>query len=257
MIAAGTNVNRTGANPNVDPASACISQSGWYTFKHSFSSKNGYLDVLMQIFPQGSTTPVASWDITKGSPNYANGDADGTYGCNRYGWFSDQEIYGLPIDNASITGGCVAPAITGGQITETGTTCQAYTGHTATTLSQVLYTLKNGKINSVSPGVFFYYGTISGTAGQSFTITQTANPNTAPLIPVQHGQVILYDTSCKKLKWTDTSDAGGVVTGTLPSTGTFIISVKYNPSALTGTSNYPGPVTYTIDGGATVTLAPK
>jgi hypothetical protein len=256
VVDAGTNVNRTGANPNVSSTAQCISTTGWYTFKNSFSSKNGYLDVLMTITPVGSTTPVASWDITKGSPNYANGDADGTYGCARYGWFSDQEIYGLPIDNASISGGCVAPTITGGQILETGTTCQAYTGHTATTLGQVLYTLKGGKINSVSPGVFFYYGTISGTAGQTFTIGQTSSPTGAPVIPVQHGQVILYDTSCNKLKWTDSSDTNGVVTGTLPSTGTFIISVKYNPAALSGDAS-PGTVTYTIDGGATVTLAPK
>ena len=35
-------------------------------------------------------------------------------GCNRYGWFSDGEIFGLPIDNASMEGGCgkSSPTIT-------------------------------------------------------------------------------------------------------------------------------------------------
>jgi hypothetical protein len=57
------------------------------------------------------------------------------------------------------------------------------------------------------------------------------------------------------LKWTPVSDANGVVTGTLPSTGSFIISVKYTASALKGESD-PGTVTYTIDG-TTVTLSNK
>jgi hypothetical protein len=256
VINATTNVLRSGANPNVAATKQCMDVKGWYTFKHSFSSKNGYLDVLMQIFPKGNPNAVATWDITKGSPNYANGDADGTYGCNRYGWFSNQEIWGLPIDNASITGGCAAPTITAGKVLPTGTTCQAYKGG-ALPLETVQYTLtKGGNINSVSPGVFFYYGTISGTAGQPFTITQTNSSNDDDLIiPVQHGQVILYDTNCNVVKWSPDTDANGVVTGTLPSTGIFIISVKYNASDLKGESN-PGTVTYTIDG-TTVALQKK
>jgi hypothetical protein len=102
MVVGTTNVDRVGANPNSNPDAKCIANSGWYTFRHTFTSKNGYLDVLMQIFPKGSSTPVASWDITGTDP-------DGTYGCNRYGWFSNQEIWGLPIDNASMTG-CGTPA---------------------------------------------------------------------------------------------------------------------------------------------------
>lgn len=246
LITGQTNVNRTGANPNAgrhDPQ--CIATTGWYTFKHTFSDNGGYLDVLMQIFPEGSSTPAASWDIT-------TTDLIAGVGCNRYGWFTDQEIYGLPIDNASMTG-CGAPVISGGQIAPTKTTCEEYTAGTADTLDQVLYTLKDGTINSVSPGVFFYYGKISGTEGQAVTISQT-NDNDAPAIPVQHGQVILYDTSCNVVKWEET-DTTGVVTGTLPSTGDFIISVKYDANDLKGVSD-PGTVTYTFDG-ATVELAPK
>jgi hypothetical protein len=244
MINGTTNVTRTGANPNVAATRQCIDQPGWYTFKHTFSSKNGYLDVLMQVIPHGTNTAHASWEIT-------GQDADGTYGCNRYGWFADQEIYGLPIDNAKIEGGCVAPVISGGQILPTGTTCQAYHAG-ATSLDKVQYTLtKSGTINSVSPGVFFYYGTITGTAGQTFTITQSNNAG-APFIPVQHGQVILYDTNCNVLKWKADSDANGVVTGTLPSTGTFIISVKYSPADLKGRTLPQPTVTYTIDGASIV-----
>jgi hypothetical protein len=248
VVDARTNTQRQGANPNVSSTSKCIAESGWYTFKNVFSQGTSYLDVAMSITKVGSSTPAASWDLT-------GFDANGTYGCNRYGWFSDQEIYGLPIDNSRMTGGCAAPVITKGQILPTGTTCQAY-GAGATSLNGLLYTLKNGVINSVSPGVFFYYGTVTGTAGQSFTITQTANPSGAPLIPIQHGQIILYDTNCNVVTPFVHSDANGVATGTLPSTGTFIISVKYSPLNLKGQTS-PGTVTYTIGGGPQITLAPK
>jgi hypothetical protein len=254
IATAGNNVNRSGAdvyNPAFSPK--CIHSSGWYTFKHTFYADGNNLKVLMQIIRKDVGTVAADWTITSGDL-IVGADASHSVGCNRYGWFSNQEIYGLPIDNAKIEGGCVAPVITGGQILPTGTTCQGYDAGT-NPLGTVQYTLtKDGKINAVAPGVFFYYGTISGTADQTFTITQTDTGST-PFIPVQHGQVLLYDGDCNLLKWKPDSDAGGVVTGTLPATGTFIISVKYSPAALKGELN-PGTVTYTIDG-TTVLLQKK
>ncbi len=95
-----TNVDRTGANPNL-PGHQCIETSGWYTFKHTFSADAGFLKVLMQIVPANGGAATASFTIT-------GIDAIGTVGCNRYGWFTNQEIWGLPIDNASMTG-CGTP----------------------------------------------------------------------------------------------------------------------------------------------------
>jgi hypothetical protein len=95
-----TNVDRTGANPNAT-AHACIPTSGWYTFKHTFSEENGFLKVLMQIIPVSGGPATASFTISGIDPI-------GTVGCNRYGWFTNQEIWGLPIDNASMTG-CGTP----------------------------------------------------------------------------------------------------------------------------------------------------
>jgi len=250
MITGQTVVNRNNANPNIgghDPQ--CIDESGWYTFKHSFSDEAGFLKVVMEITPVGFTGPTADWTIT-------GIDSSGTFGCNRYGWFSNQEIFGLPMDNAKMEGGCAGPTITRGQILPTGTTCQAYDAG-ADDLDTVQYTLTKGdnpKINSVAPGVFFYYGTITGNEGDEFTITQSDDGST-PFIPVQHRQVILYDENCNVLKWNPDTDDNGVVTGTLPSTGTFIISVKYSAAALKGELD-PGTVAYTIDD-ATVLLQKK
>ena len=104
MVIGTTNVDRIGANPNSNPDAKCIPTSGWYTFKHTFSDDAGNLQVLMQIIPVGGTTPTAQWTIHPV-------DAISTVGCNRYGWFSNQEIWGLPIDNTSMTGCGTPPPI--------------------------------------------------------------------------------------------------------------------------------------------------
>jgi hypothetical protein len=263
-VNAQTNTTRDSAFPDdltKDPE--CIDTSGWYTFKHTFfeNTVTHNLNVTMEIIPVvGPANADWTWTVESGDADTGEYVADhiSTVGCNRYGWFTDQEIFGLPIDNAKMEGGCAAATIMGGQILPTGTTCQQYgdaNPNQPPALGTVQYTLNKGKINSVAPGVFFYYATISGVEDQTFTITQSDNGST-PFIPVQHGQVILYDTNCNVLKWTPDSDANGVVTGTLPSTGTFIISVKYSAAALKGESDPGTTVIYTIDD-TTVALQKK
>jgi hypothetical protein len=230
-VNAQMNVNRNSAFP--DDASKdpfCITGTGWFTFKHSFfANVDGNLEVLMEIIPVGSSTAIHHWNIV--SSDSSGPDPISTVGCNRYGWFSNQEIFGLPIDNAKMTGGCAAQQV--GVIAPTGTTCQQYRDNTALTLDKVVYTTKGNLINSVSPGVFFFYTKVTdGAAGDSVDITETNDSSYSP-IPVQQGQIFLYDaTTCTKLKWNGTSGTDGSVIGNLPSDGDFIIGVKYNPSAL-------------------------
>jgi hypothetical protein len=257
VVTGQTNVNRSGANPNAgghDPV--CIDEPGWYTFKHTFSEEEfggeEYLKVVMEIIPVGTATPVASWTIT-------GQDKISTVGCNRYGWLSDQEVYGLPIDNASMTG-CGAPTVVEGQISPTKTTCEEFRDGTASVLGEVQYTTKGDFLNALSPGVFFYYGKVSGNENETVAITQT-HTGTAPPIPILNGQVVLYDAStCSKLKWNVEEGETGEATGTLPSSGDFIIGVKYSPSALKG-QPVPEPPDVTYSFGttevATVVLAPR
>jgi len=270
IATAGMNVNRSGADA-YDPGhgATCIPDSRWYTFKHKFSENmtTHNLEVLMQIIPVGSSTPAASWTIEDTLDHIHGADPATNVGCNRYGWFTDQEIWGLPIDNASIDGGCTAPLVPVGKITPTGTTCQQYRDNTAPTLGQLQYTAKGTKINAVTPGVFFYYTKVSGNANDTVDMTQE-HTGTAPVIPIQQGQVVLYNAStCKVVKWTATlTGTGGTATATLPSKGDFIIGTKYNPSSLKG-QPMPNPttVTYTFDmelntvlqDFATIDLVPK
>jgi hypothetical protein len=102
VVAASTNAFRSGASPydlGHDPF--CVANSGWYTFKHTFTDVGGFLQVLMEIFPAGSSVPLHQWTITPGH-------AISELGCNRYGWFAEQEIWDLPIDNSRMVG-CGAP----------------------------------------------------------------------------------------------------------------------------------------------------
>jgi hypothetical protein len=112
IATAGMNVYRSGADA-YDPGhgATCIPESGWYTFKHTFRENMGThnLEVLMQIIPVGSASPAAEWTIEDTLDHIHGADPSTNVGCNRYGWFADQEIWGLPIDNASIDGGCTPP----------------------------------------------------------------------------------------------------------------------------------------------------
>jgi hypothetical protein len=123
VVFASANLFRSGVNiydPNHD--SICIANSGWYTFKHTFKDVGGSLQVLMEIFPLGSGVPLHQWTITPGRPITE-------VGCNRYGWFANQEIWDLAIDN-SIMVGCGTPLPT-----TTTTTTPSSTLPTTTTLS--------------------------------------------------------------------------------------------------------------------------
>jgi hypothetical protein len=113
IIQSSTNAFRSGANPNVPcpnpatPPNSCrppliITTSGWYTFRHTFHDDgSGFLAVDFDIFPLGSS--VALMHQTIDSNPY---DPMSMVGGNRYGWFANEEIADLPIDNSLRTGLC-------------------------------------------------------------------------------------------------------------------------------------------------------
>jgi hypothetical protein len=115
VIEASTNSQRSGANAhNAANPQTCITQSGWYTFTHSFSKdQDGNLLVTMSVSPAGTNHLAGSWTIHPSclAPQLADGacPAESTastplpfsaLGSNFLGWFPDQEINNLAIDNA-------------------------------------------------------------------------------------------------------------------------------------------------------------
>jgi hypothetical protein len=116
VISGGNNATRCGANP-ADPGHTPvhITQSGWYTFKHTFSGvSGGPLTVTLTVAPSGSNVPLGTW--VRSDPSDIIGT---TVGGNRYGWFVQNEFDGLAIDNSFRTGimstpGCSITITNGG-----------------------------------------------------------------------------------------------------------------------------------------------
>jgi uncharacterized repeat protein (TIGR01451 family) len=124
------------------------------------------------------------------------------------------------------------------QITPTATTCQQFLAGASPDLNAVTYGVKANKINSVSPGVFFYYSKITAPSS-SFTITvPETNLLNWRVILIQQGQALLYDASCTKLGITGTQNATtGTVTYTVNGAtagATYVVGIKYDPGSLVG-----------------------
>jgi len=118
VISGSNNGTRCGAFP-ANPARTPIHimVSGWYTFEHSFVGvAGGPLTVVMRVINKTTATTVGTWILT--DPTDIIGV---TVGGNRYGWFIQNEIDDLAIDNSERTGilstpGCELKISDGGWI---------------------------------------------------------------------------------------------------------------------------------------------
>jgi hypothetical protein len=140
----------------------------------------------------------------------------------------DTDGDGVPDCNESSGGTQPSPKA---QITPTSTTCNQFAAGTATSLSSLQYSLKNGKINQVNPGVFFYW--VQVPAGGTYTITQALSTNTLKSFSIANGS-FAYDGNCTKLNAKPVQDNAGTVTVSFTATGTSYIGIKYNASSLVG-----------------------
>jgi hypothetical protein len=143
-----------------------------------------------------------------------------------------------------------------GQITPTNTSCQQFRDGTAGNLTQELYNIKSNKINSIAPGVFFYYSKITAPASSfTFTVQQSntsGSLNWGPIKIQDLGQVIVWTSDCTKQQpntatynastGTVTINVSGVTAGSV-----FYVSIKYDPGSLVGKSAVGKPtVQYTF-----------
>ena len=128
-----------------------------------------------------------------------------------------------------------------GYITPTDTTCEdVFITQTFSELPYVDYKTKGGKINSISPGVFFYYTRVEAPSNNfDIEVTQwnMASLNQWPHIGIQKlNQVVLYDDQCVKSKvqhsvvdsdGTQVINVNDVMQGQV-----FYIGIKYDPGTL-------------------------
>jgi len=134
------------------------------------------------------------------------------------------------------------------QITPTATTCTQFSQGNAQDLDTLRYTVQGGQIHQVSPGVFFYWVTVTATAGQNtFTIHQNITTgNFSTFFTVASGSSA-FRSDCVKLN-TQISQSGAdtTVTFNASSAGTYIIGIKYSANSVVG-ANAPNPTTVHYD----------
>ena len=118
---------------------------------------------------------------------------------------------------------------------------------TAASLSRLRYSLEppaNATIKEVNPGAFFYWVTVTASAGSNtFTINQTiTSGNFNTLFSIQSGSNV-FNSNCTSVHPTITQSGGTVsVTFNAPTAGTYIISIKFDSQSLVG-KPAPSPTT--------------
>ena len=152
-------------------------------------------------------------------------------------------------DSASASITVICPRTS--QITETGTTCQQFKDGTAVTLGQVQYSLRNGAISQVNPGVFFYWNTVTASGQSTFTITQTINPSfDSHYFTIASGSFV-YDANCNKVTGATVSPGanGSVIVSFDAGSGThtFFYGIKYSTGSVVGAATTPITYTYTFE----------
>jgi hypothetical protein len=145
-------------------------------------------------------------------------------------------------DQASVT---VTPQLGGSRVTHTDTTCSDFVNGRGTDLDRVEYGVRNGLINNVAPGVFFYYVQVQAPAS-SFTIVIDQSENHASfstLFGIQ--QIQMYDANCVLSNRGTPSVSNGDVTISVNGAAAgqvFIVRVKYDTNTVVGQSE-PNPST--------------
>src|SRR5262249_16396795 len=166
------------------------------------------------------------------------------------GSYSFQATYSGDSNYNVSTSACEPLTVTGNnsQITPTGTTCQQFAGiggQSAQTLSSLSYSVKNGAVNQVSPGVFFYWVKVTATAGtNTFNIVQTitsSNNNFNHFFNIASGSAV-YNSTCNVVSRniTQTFSAAPPPSSTTSATftgvagQTFYIGIKYDSTSVKG-----------------------
>jgi len=158
-------------------------------------------------------------------------------------YYSSDTLYTGSADTSSSECFTVtAPAGVTSQITPTNTTCSTFTSGTATTLSSITYATKGKTISQVSPGVFYYWVTVTvaGAGAQTFTVTQgtTYGPTTGSPYFVEQSGSLAYTGACSSLKTRISGGTASTPTVTVrfsaPAGGTYVIGLKYATGSVVG-----------------------
>jgi hypothetical protein len=124
-------------------------------------------------------------------------------------------------------------------IAPTQTTCSQFASGTAPSEPFLSAGLKGSTINNVSPGVVFYYASLTVPAtNTSVSVVQSLLRNNGttnfPLIGVASGQAFVYTSGCVKVATFDLSNP--FLPTTTLNAGSYIVQIKYSPNSITGST---------------------
>jgi hypothetical protein len=208
--------------------------------------------------PSCSGTPVYSEDVTvNGNGDYvATGGGTGSNVASSAGTWNWVASYTSgDANNNDVSSACGAESMvitqpTNSQITPTNTTCQQFTGGQAPTLDTINYSVKNGVISQVDPGVFFYWVEVTAVAGSNtFTIDQSITSGNFNAYFLTASGSFAYTSNCTKVTANISQSTTGDVSVQFnaASAGTYVIGIKYSTANVKGaTAPSPSTVDYTF-----------
>jgi PKD repeat protein len=142
-----------------------------------------------------------------------------------------------------------------GYLLPTNTTVQMFAGDPSAwppMYDAFKYTVKDGRINSVSPGVIFYYNTITAPAGDfTLRVIQSNEDGWKPMLVQKKNmklQAYLYDAATFQVVAAGTGTGGNVtfdVTNATPG-ALYYVGVKYSAANLVGQQPTGAPNLYTF-----------
>ena len=194
-------------------------------------------DVLGSIGSFGPLAPGASATLTKSA--MISSTVTNTATAN--GTFDDASS-----TTASATATATVTAVSCAQITPTNTTCSDFAGGTAATLSLLQYSVKGGLINSVAPGVFFYWDAVSAQAGSNtFYVRQaiTTGNFDSHFFAMAAGSNV-FDSNCVAVSGDTLTQNGSdiAITFNAASAGTYFLGIKFDATSVKGFA-VPSPTT--------------
>ena len=131
---------------------------------------------------------------------------------------------------------CTGPL---GHIYPTSTTCNSYLNG-AQPLAQLCYSFRNNKVSNITPGVFFYFTTITAPSSSfCVDIVQTKSCASFSYFAIQQGnQITMFSSSCTNAAGgTQTSIGQGRVCISNATPGAqYVISVKYDSKSVQGST---------------------
>jgi uncharacterized repeat protein (TIGR01451 family) len=138
--------------------------------------------------------------------------------------------------------------VTVGLIAPTETTCQQYVAGTASALPGINYSVLGGLIRqNINPGVFFYFSTVTVSAGDIVTTSQSTS-STGTLFLLNNGHAFVWDANCNRFGNMAPTNGGATGSLTFATAGTYILQLQYQTKSLAGTpAPSPANPTFTFD----------